>query len=161
MTFVKITTLHCLNFCLFASIVDGNRLPPLIGLFVLGLYKIGRRKSDSFMADLPNAVCIPTIALNRRSKLMSFSFNNTCNYGERKILSSVAASILNKNLKILCSFIYFFNVVTNKSVCYRLRGERLLTRRNYFPTLMSIPYQSWRKHRGADEIYSKYWKAFD
>ena len=106
MTFVKITTLHCLNFCLFASIVDGNRLLPLIGLFVLGLYKIGRRKSDSFMADLPNAVCIPTIALNRRSKLMSFSFNNTCNYSERKILSSVAAPILNKNLKILCSFIH-------------------------------------------------------
>ena len=107
MTFVKITTLHCLNFCLFASIVDGNRLLPLIGLFVLGLYKIGRRKSDSFMADLPNAVCIPTIALNRRSKLMSFSFNNTCNYSERKVLSYVAAPILNKNLIILCSFIHF------------------------------------------------------
>lgn len=104
MTFVKITTLHCLNFCLFASIVDGNRLLPLIGLFVLGLYKIGRRKSDSFMADLPNAVCIPTIALNRRSKIMSFSFNNTCNYSERKILSSVAAPILNKKPQNLMQF---------------------------------------------------------
>lgn len=38
---------------------------------------------------------------------MSFSFNNTCNYSERMILSSVAAPILNKNLKILCSFIHF------------------------------------------------------
>lgn len=47
-----------------------------------------------------------------------------------------------------------------KNACYPLREQWLLTRQNYFPTLMSIRYQSRRKHRDADEIHPVYLKSF-